>query len=189
MARLNYRNNIAPKIVNDTNDRIFKSFKDKGYIKENDNDVIEFIEDSSISICTSLSMKITGYFMKNDPSQVNIHAPIASSILAVFSGMALAKELANGNKENPEIIFDDMIEASPIDTFDEYLLEKIGIEYLSEEHKQLSSFIKKTYADNWIYMNKEAQKQGLRPQILFVVDSLIILLKIGILIENKRLGL
>ncbi len=32
MARLNYRNNIAPKIVNDTNDRIFKSFKDKGYI-------------------------------------------------------------------------------------------------------------------------------------------------------------
>ena len=45
-----------------------------------------------------------------------------------------------------------MIEESSIDTFDENLLEKIGIEYESEEYNELLPFINKTYCDNWIYI-------------------------------------
>ena len=91
--------------------------------------------------------------------------------------------------EVPENIYNEMIEESPIDFFDEYLLEKIGIEYESVEYSEMASFINKTYVENWIYINEEAQKQGIGTQIMFVIDSLMIMLSIGILMEKKRLGL
>lgn len=103
--------------------------------------------------------------------------------------MALTNEWAKGNNEIPENIYDEMIEKSSIDTFDEYLLEQIGIEYESEDYKELLSFINKTYCDNWIFINEEAKRQGIGTQVLFVVDSLIIMLSVGVQIEKKRLGL
>ena len=89
----------------------------------------------------------------------------------------------------PENIYDDMIGESPVDTFDEYLLEKLGIEYESEEYDNLFSFINKTYVDNWIYINEEAQRRGIGTQMLFVIDILMIMLSVGVQIEKKRLGL
>lgn len=187
MANISYRNEIAPKIIEEARKRIFKSFMEKGYI--DDKDSIESIEDDSIAICSSISMKVTRYFVKHNPEQVNIYAPVFSSLLSVLVGMELTNEWANGNKEVPENIYDEMIENSPIELLDEYLLEKIGIEYESEEYNELLSFINKTYYDNWIYINEEAKRQGIGTQILFVVDSLMIMLSIGIQMEKKRLGL
>jgi hypothetical protein len=187
MAKINYRNEIAPKIIEEARKRIFNSFMEKGYIDNKDS--IESIEDDSIAICSSISMKVTGYFIKHNPEQVNTYAPVFSSLLSVLVGMELANEWANGNKEVPENIYDEMIEESPIEILDEYLLEKIGIEYKSEEYNEMASFINKTYIDNWIYIHEEAQKQGIGTQIMFVVDSLMIMLSIGIQIEKKRLGL
>ena len=82
-----------------------------------------------------------------------------------------------------------MMEESPIDIFDEYLLEKIGIRYQSEEFNNLVSLINKTYIDNWIYIHEEAEKKGIGTQIMFVIDSLKIMLSLGVQIEKKRLGL
>lgn len=187
MAKINYRNEIAPKIIKEARKRIFNSFMEKGYIDNTDS--IESIEDCSIGICSSISMKVTGYFINHNPEHVNTHAPVFSSLLSVLVGMALTNEWANGNNEVPENIYDEMIEESPIDLFDEYLLDKIGIEYESVEYSEMASFINKTYVDIWIYINEEAQKQGIGTQIMFVIDSLMIMLSIGILMEKKRLGL
>lgn len=189
MAKLKYRSDIAPQIIEEARKRIFNSFIEKGYIDNTELVPIKSIEDCSIEICSSISMKMTGYFMKTKPEEVNIYAPIYSSLLSVLVGMELTNEWAKGNKEIPENIYDEMIEESSIDTFDEYLLEKIGIEYESEEYNELLSFINKTYCDNWIYINEEAKRKGLGTQILFVVDSLMIMLSIGVQIEKKRLGL
>ena len=189
MAKINYRNEIAPKIIEEARKRIFNSFKEKGYIDNIDSDPVETIEEDSISICSSISYKVTKYYMDHNPSQVNTHAPVYSSILSVFAAMALTIEWAEGNTESPEILFDEMMEESPIDIFDEYLLEKIGIRYQSEEFDNLVSLINQTYIENWIYIHKEAEKKGIGTQIMFVIDSLKIMLSLGIQIEKKRLGL
>ena len=189
MAKINYRNEIAPKIIEEARKRIFNSFKEKGYIDNIDSDPVETIEEDSISICSSISYKVTKYYMDHNPSQVNTHAPVYSSILSVFAAMALTIEWAEGNTESPEILFDEMMEESPIDIFDEYLLEKIGIKYQSDEFNDLVSLINQTYIDNWIYIHKEAEKKGIGTQIMFVIDSLKIMLSLGIQIEKKRLGL
>ena len=189
MAKINYRNEIAPQIIEEAKKRIFNSFKEKGYIDNTDYDSVESIEEDSIAICTSISHKVTKYYMIHNPSQVNTHAPVYSSILSVFTGMALTIEWSNGNTEDPEIVFDEMIEESPIDIFDEYLLEKIGIRYQSEEFNDFVSLINQTYIDNWIYIHKEAEKKGIGTQIMFVIDSLKIMLSLGVQIEKKRLGL
>ena len=189
MAKLKYSNDIAPKIIEEARERIFNSFKEKGYIGNTELIPVKSIEDCSIEICSSISMKIWGYFMKTKPNKVNIYAPIYSSLLSVLVAMALTNEWAKGNKEIPEKIYDEMIEESLIDTFDEYLLEKIGIEYESKEYNELLSFINKTYCDNWIYINEEANNRGLGTQNLFLVDSLMIMLSVGVQIEKKRLGL
>ena len=189
MAKLKYRNGIAPHIIEEARNRIFNSFMEKGYIGDSELIPIKSIEDCSIEICSSISMKMTSFFMKIKPNEVNIYAPIYSSLLSVLVGMVLTNEWAKGNKEIPENIYDEMIEESSIDTFDEYLLEQIGIECESEEYNELLSFINKTYCENWIYINEEAKRQGIGPQILFVVDSLMIMLSIGVQIEKKRLDL
>lgn len=187
MAKINYSNDIAPKIIEEARKRIFNSFMGKGYI--NNTDSIESIEECSIGICIDISMKVTGYLIKHNPEQVNTYAPVFSSLLSVLVGMELTNEWANGNKEIPENIYDEMIEESPIEILDEYLLEKIGIKYKSEEYNEMTSFINKTYIENWIYIHEEAEKQGIGTQIMFVVDSLMIMLSIGIQMEKKRLGL
>ena len=187
MGKIKYRNEIAPIIIEEAKKRISKSFLEKGYIDNTES--VESIEDCSMEICSSISMKVTGYFLKHNPEQVNTHAPVFSSLLSVLVGMELTIEWANGNKEVPENIYDEMIDDSPIEVFDEYLLDKIGIEYESEEYNEMASFINKTYIDNWIYINEEAQNQGVGTQILFVVDSLMIMLSIGIQMEKKRLGI
>jgi hypothetical protein len=187
MAKINYRNEIAPKIMEETRKRIFNSFMEKGYI--NNTDSIKSIEDCSIGICSSISLKVTEYFLKHNPEQANAYGPVFSSLLSVLVGMALTNEWVNGNKETPQNIFDEMIEVSPIEMLDEYLLDKSGIDYKSGEFDEMASFINKTYIDNWIYINEEAQKQGIGKQIMFVVDSLKIMLSIGVLMEKKRKGL
>ena len=159
---------------------------EKGYI--NNTDSIKSIEDCSIGICSSISIKVTGYFIKHNPEQANTYGSVFSSLLSVLVGMALTKEWVNGNKGIPGNIFDEMLDESPIEILDEYLLDKIGIEYRSEEYNEMASFINKTYIDNWIYINEEAQKQGIGKQIMFVADSLMIMLSIGIQMEKKRLG-
>ena len=182
MAKINYSNEIAPQIIEEARKRIFNSFKEKGYIDNIDSDSVVTIEEDSIAICSSISYE-------DYPSQVNTHAPVYSSLLSVFAAMALTIEWAKGNKEAPEILFDEMMEESPIDIFDEYLLEKIGIRYQSEEFNNLVSLINKTYIDNWIYIHEEAEKKGIGTQIMFVIDSLKIMLSLGVQIEKKRLGL
>ena len=189
MAKLKYHNGIAHHIIDEARNRIFNSFMEEGYIGDSELIPIKSIEDCSIEICSSISMKMTAFFMKTKPNEVNIYAPIYSSLLSVLIGMALTNEWAKGNNEIPENIYDEMIEKSSIDTFDEYLLEQIGIEYESEDYKELLSFINKTYCDNWIFINEEAKRQGIGTQVLFVVDSLIIMLSVGVQIEKKRLGL
>ena len=103
--------------------------------------------------------------------------------------MELTRQFYNGNNESPENIYDELIDSCPIETFDEFLLERIGIEYKSEEFEQLAICVNQAYIDNWIFIHEEANKKGLRNQILFVVDSLMIMLSIGIQIEKKRLGI
>lgn len=188
MGKLNYSNEIAPKIIEEARKRIFKTVFDKGYINK-DSDTIDSIEEQNIAICSSISMKVTGYFVKNDPEHVNSHAPVYSSLLTVLVGMELTRQLCNGNNESPEIIFDELIDSSPIETFDEFLLERIGLEYKSKEFEQLAICVNQAYIDNWIFIHEEANRKGLRNQILFVVDSLMIMLSIGIQIEKKRLGI
>ncbi len=189
MAKINYSNEIAPQIIEEARKRIFNSFKEKGYIDNIDSDSVVTIEEDSIAICTSISYEVTKYYMNHNPSQVNTHAPVYSSLLSVFAAMALTIEWAEGNTEAPEILFDEMMEESPIDIFDEYLLEKIGIKYQSDEFNDLVSLINQTYIDNWIYIHKEAEKKGIGTQIMFVIDSLKIMLSLGVQIEKKRLGL
>lgn len=186
--KINYRNGIAPKIIEEARKRIFNSFMEKGYIDSLDSESIKEIEDFSLKICGSLSMRVIRYAIEHYPDQVNTFSPIVSSQLAVLVGMALTNEWAKGNKEIPENIYDEMIEESSIDTFDEYLLEKIGIEYKSDEYNELLSFINRTYCDNWIYIHEEAQKRGVGTQIMFVVEGPMIMLSIGIQMEKKRLG-
>lgn len=187
--KINYRNDIAPKIIEEARKRIFNSFREKGYINKTDSETIKSIEDYSVEICSSISMRVTGYAIKHYPDQVNTASAIFSSLLAVLVGMELTNEWAKGNTEIPVNIYDEMLDESPIDILDEYLLEKIGIEYQSEEFNEMSSFIRETYIDNWVYIYEEAQKQGIGTQIMFVVDSLMIMLSIGIQMEKKRLGL
>lgn len=189
MAKLKYSNDVAPQIIEEARIRIFNSFKEKGYIDSTDCVPVQSIDDCSMGICTSIYMKITRYFMQNKPSEVNTYAPIHTSFLSVLVGMVLTDEWANGNEEVPENIYDDMIGESPVDTFDEYLLEKLGIEYESEEYDNLFSFINKTYVDNWIYINEEAKRRGIGTQMLFVIDILMIMLSVGVQIEKKRLRL
>ena len=110
MAKLKYRNDIAPQIIEEARNRIFNSFIEKGYIGNTELVPIKSIEDCSIEICSSISMKMTGYFMKTKPDEVNIYAPIYSSLLSVLVGMALTNEWAKGNKEIPENIYDEMID-------------------------------------------------------------------------------
>ena len=99
MAKINYRNEVAPKIIEEARKRILNSFVEKGFIDNTDS--IESIEDYSMEICSSISMKVTGYFMNYNPEQVNTHAPVFSSLLSVLVGMALTNEWANGNNEVP----------------------------------------------------------------------------------------
>lgn len=187
--KINYRNDIAPKIIEEARKRIFNSFMKKGYVDSLDSETVKEIEDSSVEICSDISMKVTGYAIKHYPDQVNTFSPIVSSLLAVLVGMELTNEWAKGNTEIPVNIYDEMLEESTIDILDEYLLEKIGIEYQSEEYNEMATFIRETYIDNWIYINEEAQKRGIGTQIMFVVDGLMIMLSIGIQMEKKRLGL
>ena len=189
MPKLKYSNDVAPQIIEEARIRIFNSFKEKGYIDSTDCVPVQSIEECSMGICTSIYMKITRYFMQNKPSEVNTYAPIHTSVLSVLVGMVLTDEWTKGNEEVPENIYDDMIGESPVDTFDEYLLEKLGIEYESEEYDNLFSFINKTYVDNWIYINEEAKRRGIGTQMLFVIDILMIMLSVGVQIEKKRLGL
>ena len=189
MAKLNYSNEIAPQIIEEAKNRIFNSFKEKGYIDNAESFPVEAIEDCSMGICTGIFMRITRYYTENKPNEVNTCAPIYSSLISVLVAMALTREWAKGNRENPESLYYEMIAESPIETFDEYLLEKLGIEYESEEYNELSSFINKTYIDNWIYIHEEANRRGIGPQMLFAIDCLMIMLSIGVQIEKKRLGL
>ena len=109
MAKLKYRNDIAPQIIEEARNRIFNSFIEKGYLGNTELVPIKSIEDCSIEICSSISMKMTEYFMKTKPDEVIIYAPIYSSLLSVLVGMALTNEWAKGNKEIPENIYDDMM--------------------------------------------------------------------------------
>ena len=54
MAKLKYRNDIAPQIIEEARNRIFRSFIEKGYIGNTDLVPIKSIDDCSIEICSSL---------------------------------------------------------------------------------------------------------------------------------------
>ena len=52
MGKLNYSNEIAPKIIEEARKRIFKAVYDKGYINT-DSDTINSIEEQNIAICSN----------------------------------------------------------------------------------------------------------------------------------------
>ena len=54
MAKLKYRNDIAPQIIEEARNRIFNSFIEKGYIGNTELVPIKSIEDCSIEICSSM---------------------------------------------------------------------------------------------------------------------------------------
>lgn len=189
MASIKYGNDIAPAIVEEVKENIFTAAEEKGYIDSKNGETIECIEEHSIEICSIISLKMTEYFRREKPNEVNVYAPICSSYLAVLAGMVLTKEWAEGNNNDPEEIFDDMLYATTIDILDEYMLPLIGIDYKSDEYENLNKFTRDIYVKNWIYMNEEANRQGIGSQIMFVVDSLKIMFSLGMLIEKKRLGI
>lgn len=187
MKHVKYNNEIAPRIVSEARKRIVKAMETNGFIMP-ETTTIEQIEESSMEICSDLSYRMTEFFMKHNPSEVNVYAPIYSSLLSVLVAMELTNEWYNNKNVDSEDIYDHLINESPIDTLDEYVLDKLGIQYESTEYNKMMEFINKTYAENWIFMNEEAKKQGIGTQIMFVVDSLMIMFSIGILMQKKRLG-